>query len=133
MKKIVNGNKYKSKRRWDFHIDHIKPISKGGLSEPDNLQLLERYLNMLMGNKDKDEYMEKTGLKGVITPNADSHPFEKIEMLMRSGNLEEAIELCSEKIEIDPEDGELYGFLGDIYFIKGDYDNAYKNYEIGSV
>lgn len=30
----------------DFHIDHIKPISKGGLHHPDNLQILPDWLNL---------------------------------------------------------------------------------------
>lgn len=42
---------YKSKRRNDFQIDHIKPRSKGGLSVLENLQLLERSENMRKGDK----------------------------------------------------------------------------------
>ncbi len=33
---------FKSKRRIDFQIDHIKPIAEGGLSTLDNLQILSR-------------------------------------------------------------------------------------------
>ena len=29
----------------DFHVDHIQPISKGGLHHPDNLQILPNWLN----------------------------------------------------------------------------------------
>ena len=36
---------YKSKSKINFQIDHIIPISKGGLTEIDNLQLLTRYEN----------------------------------------------------------------------------------------
>ena len=34
----------------DFHVDHIQPLSKGGLHHPDNLQILPNWLN---GEKSK--------------------------------------------------------------------------------
>ena len=34
-----------------FHFDHIVPISKGGVSTPDNIQLLCQECNLLKGNK----------------------------------------------------------------------------------
>lgn len=37
---------YKSKNRLDFQIDHIIPMSEGGVTAPDNLQLLTRTENM---------------------------------------------------------------------------------------
>lgn len=38
---------FKSKNRLFFQIDHIKPMSKGGLTTLDNLQLLTREENMI--------------------------------------------------------------------------------------
>lgn len=35
----------------DFHVDHIQPISKGGLHHPDNLQILPDWLNCEKNNK----------------------------------------------------------------------------------
>jgi len=35
----------------DVHVDHIKPISKGGLHTMENLQLLPAFLNMSKGAK----------------------------------------------------------------------------------
>jgi ATP-dependent helicase IRC3 len=43
--------KFKSKRKIDFQIDHIIPMSHGGLSNIDNLQLLTRRENILKGSK----------------------------------------------------------------------------------
>lgn len=40
------GSNFKSKHKGDFQIDHIKPMSKGGLTEPENLQLLTIHENM---------------------------------------------------------------------------------------
>ena len=42
---------YKSKNKLDFHIDHILPMSRGGLTELDNLQLLTRSENLTKGNR----------------------------------------------------------------------------------
>ncbi|MBM7652496.1 DEAD/DEAH box helicase family protein [Neobacillus cucumis] len=38
---------YTSPHRFMFHIDHIKPMSKGGLTIPNNLQLLDKKCNMV--------------------------------------------------------------------------------------
>ncbi len=35
----------------DYHVDHIHPLSKGGLHHPDNLQILPSDLNLKKGNK----------------------------------------------------------------------------------
>jgi hypothetical protein len=43
---------YKSKNRLLFQIDHIKPISKGGLTILENLQVLTIGENTLKGNKE---------------------------------------------------------------------------------
>ena len=42
---------YKSKNKLDFQIDHIKPLSKGGLTVAENLQLLTRSENAKKSNK----------------------------------------------------------------------------------
>ena len=46
------GTVRKSKNRFDFEIDHIKPFSNGGLTVLDNLQLLWRQENRLKGTKE---------------------------------------------------------------------------------
>ena len=35
----------------DFHVDHIQPLSKGGLHHPDNLQILPNWLNQQKSDK----------------------------------------------------------------------------------
>lgn len=42
---VSAGNGFRSKKRLDFQIDHIKPMAHGGLTAPDNLQLLTRREN----------------------------------------------------------------------------------------
>ena len=42
---------YRSKRKMDFQVDHIKPLSRGGLTVPDNLQLLTKKENARKGAK----------------------------------------------------------------------------------
>lgn len=41
---------FKSRNRLDFQIDHIKPMSEGGLTTLDNLQLLTRVENLIKSN-----------------------------------------------------------------------------------
>lgn len=48
---VSASKNYKSKNKLDFQIDHIKPISAGGLTTLDNLQLLTRKENALKGTK----------------------------------------------------------------------------------
>jgi len=51
-----------------YHVDHIKPISKGGLHHQDNLQILEAKLNM----KKSDSYPIKNNeFKGVTYKNLE--------------------------------------------------------------
>ena len=49
-----------------FHVDHIQPLSKGGLHHQDNLQILEAKLNLEKGSKwpltDKEQ-IRYTGLR----------------------------------------------------------------------
>lgn len=42
---------FKSKNKLFFHIDHIVPMADGGLSEEENLQVLERYTNIIKRDK----------------------------------------------------------------------------------
>jgi len=35
----------------NFHVDHIHPLSKGGLHHPDNLQILTKEENLIKSNK----------------------------------------------------------------------------------
>ena len=49
---------FKSKSKFNFEIDHIKPISKGGKTNLDNLQLLTRKENAKKSNVTKKVYTE---------------------------------------------------------------------------
>ncbi|MCR8744260.1 DEAD/DEAH box helicase family protein [Romboutsia lituseburensis] len=47
---VSASGKYRSKKTRYFQIDHIVPISKGGLTIVENLQLLTRWENAIKGN-----------------------------------------------------------------------------------
>jgi 5-methylcytosine-specific restriction endonuclease McrA len=47
--------------RKNYHIDHIVPVSRGGSSNPNNLQLLCPRCNLTKHNKDNIEFMQQMG------------------------------------------------------------------------
>ncbi|MEE3448239.1 MAG: HNH endonuclease, partial [Bacteroidales bacterium] len=59
---------YKSRNRFDFEIDHIKPLSAGGKTVLENLQLLKVFENRQKGGKWENDNKKviDTALKAVI-------------------------------------------------------------------
>lgn len=49
---------YKDRRKINFEIDHIIPLSKGGKTVPENLQLLARWENRQKGDMMPENYLE---------------------------------------------------------------------------
>jgi hypothetical protein len=50
----------------DYHVDHIQPLSKGGLHHPDNLQILHKDLNLEKNDKyplTEEEEVKYNGFK----------------------------------------------------------------------
>ena len=50
----------------NWHVDHIKPLSKGGLHHPDNLQILAKKLNREKRDKYPLTEEEKVKFNGII-------------------------------------------------------------------
>ncbi|MCG4585545.1 tetratricopeptide repeat protein, partial [Anaerosalibacter bizertensis] len=116
---------FKSKKKGDFQIDHIKPMSKGGLTELSNLQLLTRKENMEKGDKydeSKKEYEEKNNDKEL------DDIYKKIDSLIEKEKEQEAIDFIEDCIK-ENESPELYNELGNVYYDNKDYENAMKAYK----
>jgi len=50
----------------DYQVDHVTPLSRGGLHHPDNLQILDKQLNLQKSDKyplTEEERMKYKGLK----------------------------------------------------------------------
>lgn len=41
---------------FDWHVDHIKPLTKGGLHKPTNLQVVPGSWNLAKGNMSEDKW-----------------------------------------------------------------------------
>jgi 5-methylcytosine-specific restriction endonuclease McrA len=50
---VIHYSSYGKATPMGWHIDHIKPQSKGGSDNPRNLQALQAHANMSKGNKYK--------------------------------------------------------------------------------
>lgn len=105
---------YKSKNKFDFEIDHIMPMSKGGLSVPENLQLLEKIVNRI-----KNDYYEESA--DIMINN--------IEKLIQEDYIDEALNKCIEGIEKYTDDNRFLNIQGGIYYRKGNYKDAISMYE----
>jgi hypothetical protein len=42
---------------FSWHVDHIKPLTKGGLHKPTNLQVVPGIWNVTKGNRSEDKWM----------------------------------------------------------------------------
>ena len=155
-RKITNAvyNKYKDeegyyfsaqsgerdKRRGKFHIDHIKPMACGGLTELSNLQLLtrgenwrkgakcqeceERYKCTIKENDDKEKTIKKKNDVGIELKTI----YKKIGNLIKAEKIAEAIDYIKDEIK-ENNVPELYNQLGNIYFNKENYDKSIEAYE----
>lgn len=105
---------YKSKSKKYFQIDHIKPISKGGLTVLENLQLLTRWENYNKGNKFCED---------VKTLDID---FIEEAMLncYEHGEVERAKELSDIILERDSNSIAGLNIKADLEFDRGNYNGA---------
>jgi hypothetical protein len=76
---------YKSKARVNFQIDHIKPMSEGGLTTLDNLQVLSRKAHT---EKTQKENLNRKGLPDKGFSEAIQQELEEIKALLRSFDLD---------------------------------------------
>ena len=103
---------YKGKKKIKFQIDHILPMSEGGLSVSSNLQLLERSVNILKGNKIDYGIKKDNKVKG------DS----------KEEDYDEAIKVYNKTIKMDDTNVEAYLKKGIILQQQGYYETALKCY-----
>lgn len=109
---------FKSNKKRDFQIDHIKPMSKGGLTELSNLQLLTRAENMIKGDQypfydvleetavDKEDTKKqfeafKSLVKAVNLKLVEEDNIDKFKKILLKAPLESDINVDLQKIKLD--------------------------------
>ena len=108
----VSGFKSKNKRH--FYINHITPISEGGLTFIDNLQILSTKGNLLEEEKVADNAIEWNN---------------KAVTLYEQGRYEEAIEYYDKALKLSPEDIDIWSNKGNTLYEQGRYEEAIKCYD----
>ncbi|MEQ8191140.1 MAG: SUMF1/EgtB/PvdO family nonheme iron enzyme [Candidatus Eremiobacterota bacterium] len=98
------ASEFKSKNKRHFQINHIISLSKGGLTTPDNLQLLTKKEILLNGEKVSNNITECKN-KGNI--------------LCKQEKYQEAIECYNKALNIDPEDVYIKNNKGLALYNKG--------------
>lgn len=119
---------YKSESKWFFQIDHIKPISKGGKTVLDNLQLLARWENKIKGNKD----ITIDELKVLLDETIDELLITDLEEQLiytyfDKGDIECSKELIKKIQNVDSENLLAYSIIADIKIYEQKYTAALIN------
>ncbi|MGL5756585.1 MAG: DEAD/DEAH box helicase family protein [Paraclostridium sp.] len=109
----ASGN-YKSKIKKYFQIDHIKPMSKGGLTVLENLQLLTRWENYAKGDK-FDEDIKNMDIDCIEEAMLESY---------EEGKIEKAKELSDIVLERDSKSIAGLNIKADLEFDRGNYNGA---------
>lgn len=135
---------YKSRSRVNFHIDHIIPLSKGGKTVPENLQLLTRWENWQKGDKIPLNYLKeqleydfydkgdieksKNIVKEILSEN-DEDIYALNVMAAISGNEKKytkTITYANKVLKIDENNGTALSWKGWAYIRKNNIKEAEK-------
>ena len=138
----ASGN-FESQNKRRFQIDHIKPMSKGGLTELENLQLLTRNENFVKGDR-YDEDIHEECVEEMLNDNdsgSDGDDEQAKEEDYRLGLVffeeenyaksEEYINIILGKNPDDTSKARALVLLGDIRTQQEEYTEALKFYDQG--
>lgn len=150
---------YSSKNKRYFQIDHIVPISKGGLTVPENLQLLTRWENAIKGDKVsfefkaledikelEEEYQEEAAFDCIINQDYDmaldiiKALLDKNPKSIQALNMKAKIELENEKytnaikianqiLKIEKNQSDALSTKAHAYKLQGKFEKAIELYE----
>jgi ATP-dependent helicase IRC3 len=104
------SGEFKSKQRGDFQIDHKHPMSSGGLTVLENLQLLSRYENLIKSNKENGQkvYNEVVNDNSKNDKNELDDTIKSLDELIEECKYNESLNLCDKCLKTFPEESKLY-------------------------
>ncbi|MDM0963020.1 DEAD/DEAH box helicase family protein [Clostridium perfringens] len=118
---------YIGSKKSEFEIDHKIPMSKGGLTNLENLQLLSRGENRRKGNKSWDEFLEKE--KKLRSEKITESQKDEIKNLIIE-NPKEAIKICESLLK-NTNDNKILLYLAEAYLEKGEYKKTIETAKNG--
>ena len=150
---VSASGEYRSKKTRYFQIDHRVPLSKGGLTVIENLQLLTRWENATKGNKVgfefdelEEDYKEEAIINSVANGEYDK-ALKMIKLLLNKNpksvlalnmsaqielineNYKNAIKLANKVLKIVEEQEYALNIKADCYRLQGKYEDAIKIYD----
>ncbi len=150
---VSASGKYRSKSKRYFQIDHILPLSKGGITKIKNLQLLTRWENAIKGNtvgfefeKLEEDYQEEALITcynnrefykalEIIKVLLDNDPKSiaalnmKAKIELENERYTSAIKIVNQILKIEKNQVDALCTKGHCYRRQGKYENAIKLYE----
>lgn len=148
----ASGN-YKSKIARYFQIDHIIPLSKGGLTKLDNLQLLTKWENAIKGDKigfefekleedykeesiincvDNGEYEKALDMIRVVLDNNPKSILAlnmKAKIQLDNENYTSAIKIANQVLKISKDQEYALEIKAHSYYNQGKFEKAIEVYE----
>ena len=108
---------------------YLEYLEKAERKDPKNPEVVRLRFEDALRKRDWKSAEKYAALAGEINIDGVEGKMYKARLEALRGNLDEAINLASQAIQISPHFGQYHAFLGDCYFAKGQFEQAKTEYE----